>query len=37
MGMISIPSNALGHKEQEYKWFMGWDLNGFQNIRTLPV
>ena len=24
--------NAPHHKEQEYIWFMGWDLNGFQDI-----
>ena len=24
--------NAPHHKEQEYIWFMGWDLNSFQDI-----
>lgn len=25
------------HKEQEYIWFVGMDLNGFRDIRALPV
>jgi hypothetical protein len=35
--MISIPSNALCHKEQEYIWFKGKDLNGFLDIGRLTV
>ena len=27
----SMLLNALYHKEQEYIWFMGGDLNGFQD------
>ena len=27
----SMSLNALHHKEQEYIWFMGVDLNGFQD------
>ena len=28
----SVSLNAPHHKEQEYIWFMGGDLNGFQDI-----
>ena len=28
----SMSLNAPHHKEQEYIWFMGGDLNGFQDI-----
>ena len=28
----SMPLNAPHHKEQKYIWFMGKDLNGFQDI-----
>ena len=28
----SMSLNAPYHKEQEYIWFMGGDLNGFQDI-----
>jgi hypothetical protein len=34
MVMISIPSNAPSHNEQEYIWLMGGDLHGFQYIRV---
>ena len=29
----SMSLNAPRHKEQEYIWFMGGDLNGFQDIK----
>ena len=29
----SMSLNAPYHKEQEYIWFMGGDLNGFQDIK----
>ena len=28
----SMSLNVAYHKEQQYIWFMGGDLNGFQNI-----
>jgi hypothetical protein len=39
MVMVSIPSNVHWHKEQEYVWFMGGNLSGFQYVsqRVLPV
>ena len=30
----SMSLNAPHHKEQEYVWFMGGDLNGFQDIKN---
>ena len=29
----SMSLNASHHKEQEYIWFIGGDLNGFQDIK----
>ena len=29
----SMSFNAPHHKEQEYIWFMGGDLNGFRDIK----
>jgi hypothetical protein len=31
--MTYIPFDASEHKEQEYIWFWGGDLNGFQDIQ----
>ena len=37
MVLINKSFDALIHKEQEYIWFVGMDLNGFRDIRALPV
>ena len=35
--MSYIPYDAPLHKDQEYMWFRGGDLNGFSDLRALPV
>ena len=35
--MTYIPLDAPQHKEQEYIWFRGRDLNGFQDIQLFPI
>lgn len=37
MVLIYISFDVPIHKEQEYIWFVGMDLNGFRDIRALPV
>jgi hypothetical protein len=37
MVIAYIPSDVSWHKNQEYVWFRGEGLNGFQDIRTLSV
>ena len=35
--MTYIPLDAPYHKEQEYIWFRGGDLNSFQDIQQFPI
>lgn len=35
--MTYIPCDSYNHKEQEYIWCRGRDLDRFQDIRALPV
>jgi hypothetical protein len=37
MVMTYIPSDATGHKKQEYIWFRGGDLSAFLDMTSLPV